>query len=122
MMLKEVYALMGLAPLKPGQDGGSPFKPRLPPPPMASPPGSLMASPSHGLPPPQSNMMTSPPGAAPPPMTTVSYGPGGHVAPLPMGGPTGMPPVSSSWPAAAPVSQATSVPLGPPPMSGFVRK
>ena len=122
MMLKETYALMGLAPVRQGQEGGSPFKHRLPPPPMASPPGSLLASPSHGLP----SAQTSALNIASPSMTTtmgMTYAPVGHVAPPPVGSSMGMPPASGSWPATAPpVSQAPAGPIGPPPMSGFVRK
>ena len=121
MMLKETYALMGLAPVRQGQEGGSPFKHRLPPPPMASPPGSLLASPSHGLPPAQTSALN----VASPPMTTMgmTYAPVEQVAPPPMGSGMSMPPASGAWPAtAAPVSQASAGPIGPPPMSGFVRK
>ncbi len=117
MILKETYALLGLAPIKPGEGA---HKQRLPPPPMASPPGSLLASP---VAPPPSHMAG--PGIAPPPVSGFSAaGPSG-LPPPPMMGSYGTPPppvaTTGAWSAGAP-PPASSTPLGPPPISGFVRK
>ncbi len=126
MMLKETYALLGIAPQRPG----SPSKTMLPPPPMASPPGSLLASPVHsatGLPPVQHPSLISigSPSAVGSPGAVGSMGtlPGGMMPPPPtQSGIMNSPPGMQPWQPGAPTSQPGVAPVGPPPMSGFVRK
>ncbi len=99
MILKEIYAIQGVAPIRPGQ--------------MAAPVGGMARNNtgiSSGLPPPP---MGQPAMFMPP--STGGIRTGGAMS-MPSSGPFGPPPMT------APPGSSVGTAAGPPPLMGFVRK
>ncbi|XP_052266093.1 phospholipase DDHD2-like isoform X2 [Dreissena polymorpha] len=135
LVLKEIYAIFGIAPKIPGAELGM-QKPRVGPPPKGPPPaiGSPYGAPSAPSAPIGAPSMSTIPG----PMMGVNFG--GNVntnntnttphmygaSSIPFGRPPQMPVSSNLPPLSGPPpfngGSARNVPAGPPPMAGFVKK
>lgn len=146
LVLREIYSLYGIAPIIPGQDASMPQRPKVGPPPKAPPPQigsqsvpvSFMGLPASSMPGPPSgppsgfgtnNSTVRPQQGPPPQMFNPASVPSIPSAPLsgPHMGSANLPVTSNLPPLSGPppfsVGQApTGAPMGPPPMTGFIKK